>query len=213
MSEIYVFDMDGVLIDSMLRFKEGLLRILDEENILYDDNLIDILTPLGYEGTAEYYVTVMGVKDTIENIVERMNKILYEQYANHIILKEGVQDYVEKLSSQNARMFVLTASPHLMTDICLQKNGIYDKFEAIWSVDEFGGLTKSDIQLFHVVADKIGCKPEDIHYFDDNIIAIQNATKANYNTFAVEDRQSKEVLKQLKATAKHYVHSFKQLRS
>ena len=50
-------------------------------------------------------------------------------------------------------------------------------------------------------------------YFDDNIIAIQNATKANYNTFAVEDRQSKEVLEQLKATAKHYVHSFKQLRS
>ena len=38
MSEINVSDRDGVVIDSMLRFKEGLLRILDEENILYDDN-------------------------------------------------------------------------------------------------------------------------------------------------------------------------------
>ena len=35
MGEIYVFDMDGVLIDSMEHFKEGNLRILDEENITY----------------------------------------------------------------------------------------------------------------------------------------------------------------------------------
>ncbi len=38
MGEMYVFDMDGVLIDSMEHFKEGILRILDEENITYDDN-------------------------------------------------------------------------------------------------------------------------------------------------------------------------------
>ena len=209
MREIYVFDMDGVLIDSMLHFKEGLLHILDEENISYDDNLIHILTPLGYDGVAEYYVNVMGVKDSIENVVERINKILYEKYANYITLKEGVREYIEKLHSQNARMFVLTASPHLMTDVCLQKNGIYDKFEKIWSVDEFDGLSKSDIQLFRVVADKIGCEPQEIHYFDDNLIAIQNATKMNYNTFAVEDKQSKEIREQLKTTAKHYVYSFK----
>ena len=56
MREIYLFDMDGVLIDSMKYFKEGMLRVLDEENIGYDDNLINIITPLGYERTAQHYV-------------------------------------------------------------------------------------------------------------------------------------------------------------
>ena len=211
MSEIYVFDMDGVLIDSMPYFEEALCRILQEENVPYPDEFIHIITPLGYRGTAEYLVNVLNVKDSVENLLERMYQILYLQYAEHIELKEGVRNYVEKLFDQNARMFVLTASPHLVADVCLQNNGIYDKFEAVWSIEEFNGLTKSDILLFYKVADKIGCKTEDIHYFDDNLTAIQNASRANCITYAVEDRQSKEMQKELKNMAIHYVHSFKML--
>lgn len=211
MSEIYVFDMDGVLIDSMFRFEQAMRRILDEEKVTYPDELINIITPLGYVGTAEYFVNVLGVKDSKENVLARLYKILYEQYANHIKLKEGVQEYIRKLYSLNARLFVLTASPHLVADVCLQNNGIYDKFEAIWSIEEFDGLTKSDTRLFDAVATKIGCKPEEIHYFDDNLTAIQVASKAKYNTFAVQDRQERAVLEQMKTSANHYVYSFKQL--
>lgn len=211
MSEIYVFDMDGVLIDSMFRFEQAMRRILDEEKVTYPDELINIITPLGYVGTADYFVNVLGVKDSKENVLARLYKILYEQYANHIKLKEGVWEYIGKLYSLNARLFVLTASPHLVADVCLQNNGIYDKFEAIWSIEEFDGLTKSDTLLFDAVATKIGCKPEEIHYFDDNLTAIQVASKAKYNTFAVQDRQERAVLEQMKTSANHYVYSFKQL--
>lgn len=211
MRDVYIFDMDGTLIDSMEHFEKGILAILDEKGILYENELIDIVTPLGYRGTAEYYVNRMGLSECVENIVKKIESFLYYEYANNIVLKEGVLEYLQKLSTQNARMFVLTASPHLVTDACLKKNQVCDMFEEIWSVDEFGGLTKSDVELFQAVADKIGCRPEKVHYFDDNVIAVENATKANYDTFAVEDRQSKEVLEKLKMTAKHYVRSFKEL--
>ena len=200
--------MGGVLIDSMEYFREGILRVLDEENISYEENLIDIITPLGYKGTAEYYVNVMGAKDTVENITNKIKANLYDAYANRIKIKEGVEEYLDALLAQKTRLFVLTASPHFVTDICLKNNNIYSKFEGIWSVDEFDGLTKSDTRLFYTVAERIGCAPEDINYFDDNIIAIETATKANYNTFAVRDRQTKEVWEQLMSTAKHYVCSF-----
>lgn len=211
MRDIYVFDMDGVLIDSMERFEKGILSVLDEKGISYKEDLIDIVTPLGYRGTAEYYINKFELRESVENIVKKIEKALYNEYANHIVLKEGVWQYLRKISASNARMFVLTASPHLMTDACLTKNGVYNMFEEIWSVDEFGGLTKSNVELFQVVADRIGCKPEEVHYFDDNLIAIENATKANYDTFAVEDRQAQKVLEKLKRTAKHYVRTFKEL--
>lgn len=212
MSKIYVFDMDGVLIDSMSRFERCMLQILDDHKVSYDDKMIDIVTPLGYEGTAKYYVNELGVNESVDSIVERLKQYLYQEYAYNIVLKEGVKEYLQKLAFGNARMFVLTASPHLMTDTCLKHNEVFDMFEEVWSIDEFGGLTKSNVELFETVADKIGCKPEEIHYFDDNVIAIENATKAKYNTFAVRDRQKPLVWESMKATAKHYINSFTELK-
>ena len=41
---IYIFDFDGTLVDSMEIFSRSMVRILDENNILYPDNIVEILT-------------------------------------------------------------------------------------------------------------------------------------------------------------------------
>ena len=38
-----------------------MLRILDENNIKYGDDIVKIITPLGYAGAAEYFIK-MGIK-------------------------------------------------------------------------------------------------------------------------------------------------------
>ena len=48
MSGIYVFDLDGTLVDSMPYFTKGILSIADEAGLEYDGTLIKILTPLGW---------------------------------------------------------------------------------------------------------------------------------------------------------------------
>ena len=51
----YLFDFDGTLVDSMPSFASVMLRVLDEYNIEYGNDIIKIITPLGYHGTAEYF--------------------------------------------------------------------------------------------------------------------------------------------------------------
>ena len=138
MSEIYVFDLDGTLVDSMPYFTKGILSIADEAGLEYDGTLIRILTPLGYVKGAEYYVNELGVKDTVENIVAKIQSRLIYEYSNNIYTKPFVKDYLKKLSDSGARMFVLTASPHSVTDVCLKHNGVYELFEKVWSVEDFG---------------------------------------------------------------------------
>ena len=41
-----------------------MLRILDESNIPYENDIIKIITPLGYWGTAKFYVERLGVELT-----------------------------------------------------------------------------------------------------------------------------------------------------
>lgn len=207
---VYVFDLDGTLVDSMPYFTRGILSIPDEEGVSYGDDLIKILTPLGYVKGAEYYVNVMGIRDSVEHIVERITEKLVFEYSNNIRLKAGVGDYLRRLHSEGARLFVLTASPHTVTDICLQRNGVFDLFEQVWSVEDFG-LSKSDTRIFFEVAERIGCEPSQVHYFDDSLIALGNAGKAGYDTYGVLDAHTEDEIARMQTLARHYVPTFEVL--
>ena len=208
--KVYVFDLDGTLVNSMPRYEAGMLSILDEEGIAYDGELIKIITPLGYTKTAEYYIDKLGLRDSVASIVSRMEEKLVYEYSNNIFLKPGVNEYIRRLHAEGARLFVLTASPHIVTDVCLQKNGVFDLFEQIWSVEDFG-LSKSGTELFYEVARIIGCEREEINYFDDSLIALANAKKSGYLTYAVFDRQTPDEVETMKREYGVYVGSFEEL--
>ena len=200
MSGIYVFDLDGTLVDSMSYFAKGILSIADEYGVDADrEELLKILTPLGYTRGAEYYVNVLGVRESTDVIFDKIQDRLIYEYSNNIVTKPYVKEYLRRLHGEGNRLFVLTASPHSVTDVCLKHNGVYELFERIWSVDDFG-LSKSGTELFFRVAKEIGCEMGDVHYFDDSLIALENAGKAGYKTYGVYDRQTDAELERMRTT-------------
>ena len=42
MSKVYVFDLDGTLVDSMPYFERGMLAVADDEGLKYDDETIKL---------------------------------------------------------------------------------------------------------------------------------------------------------------------------
>ena len=86
MSELFVFDLDGSLVDSMSYFAAGLLKILDEAGIPYDEGIVETITPLGYVASAELFRS-MGVEATVEEMVAQMKENLVYEYYNNIKLK------------------------------------------------------------------------------------------------------------------------------
>ena len=211
--KVAIFDLDGTLVDSMPYFTKGMLSIADEAGIEYDDNLIKILTPLGYTKSAEYYVNELGVQDTVSNIVKRIEKKLVYEYANNIYLKPGVLNYLKKLRDEGTSLYVLTASPHIVTDACLKHNGVqgtFHWFEQVWSVEDFK-LSKSDTPIFFEVAKTIGCEMSDVHYFDDSLIALKNAQAAGYITYGVYDAHTEEEVETMKGLSNTVVMTFEDL--
>ena len=207
---VYIFDLDGTLVNSMPYYTRGTLSILDDEGIPYKPDLINVLTPLGYTKTAEYYINNMGVKGTVAEIVARLEKKLVYEYTYNIKLKPFVGEYLRKLKDEGASLYVRTASPHIVTDVCLQKNGVYDLFDEVWSVEDYG-LSKSGTELFFKVAEHIGCEMADVNYFDDNTIAVTNASKAGYKVYGVLDIQPEAEVEIVKQNCDVFVENFGQL--
>ena len=209
MAKTYLFDFDGTLVDSMPTYIEAMLRILDENNISYGEDLIKIITPLGVVGTAQYYME-LGLDKPQEEIIETMKKYMFEGYFYHIQAKNNVIPVLQQLKKQGARLNVLTASPHITLDACLKRLGIYDLFENVWSCDDFH-TTKADPNIYIMVAERLNEKVENIIFLDDNLNADKTAKTAGMLVCGVYDDSSKDYVEEMKRETDYYIYDFAEL--
>ncbi len=205
----YLFDFDGTLVDSMPTFVSIMLKILDENNIKYEEDIVKIITPLGYIGTANYFKK-LGVPLSEEEMVQLMNKYAYNEYVYNISAKENVISVLKELKKRGANLNVLTASPHSVLDPCLKRIGIYDLFTNLWSCDDFS-TTKADPIIYVNAAKKIGQPIENILFLDDNYNADKTAKSAGMSVCGVFDKSSAEYENDIKNIADHYIYDFSEL--
>lgn len=208
--DTYLFDFDGTLVDSMPAFISVMLRILDENNIKYESDIIKIITPLGYAGTAKYFSEKLGLKVEADKALELMNKYAYDEYAYNIPAKNNVIETLKKLKEQGADLNILTASPHSVLDVCLKRLGIYDIFTNVWSCDDFK-TTKANPEIYKMAAEKIGKPVCEVLFLDDNYNADKTAAAAGMKVCGVYDKSSEEYADEIKSVSDYYIKDFAEL--
>lgn len=210
MKEIYIFDLDGTLIDSMEPAVKKVLEVLDEYGISYPDDIIKILTPLGFRGISVYYAEKMGVPLPAEEIYNIFEDRLAAVYEKEVPLKDGVREGLKGLYARGARLNVLTASPHKFTDPCLKARGIADLFENVWSAEDFGFL-KSDERIYAKVAERLGADIAECTMVDDSLRVLKTAKKAGMKTLGVYDEMSADNEREIRETANGYVYKLTEM--
>ena len=193
----------------MPSYAASTIKILEDNKVSYGDDIIKIITPLGMKGTAEYFQT-LGVKWSVEEIVEAMKKHMLEDYFYTIPAKPTVIETLKVLKAEGASLNVLTASPHITLDACLKRLGIFDIFDNVWSCDDFG-TTKADPEIYKMAAERMSVKVEEVLFLDDNLGADQTAKKAGMMVCGVYDESSDDYAEQIKAATDFYVYKFSEL--
>lgn len=207
--QTYLFDFDGTLVDSMPTYISAMLRILDENGITYGDDIIKIITPLGVEGTAQYYLQ-LGVPLSKEQIIETMKAYVMDGYFYKIQAKDHVIPVLQRLKAEGASLNVLTASPHITLDACLKRLGMWELFDNVWSCDDFN-TTKANPEIYKMAAARLGQPVEKVLFLDDNLNADTTAKKAGMQVCGVYDPSSDEYTEQIKAATDYYIYDFAQL--
>ena len=212
MNICYLFDFDGTLVDSMPTFCSCMLRILDENNISYADDIVKIITPLGLNGTAEYFINELGLQMSKEYLILQMKEYMLDAYFYTIPAKSNVISVLQELKQRGASLNVLTASPHITLDACLKRLGMWDLFDNIWSCDDFN-TTKADPNIYIMAAAKMQTSVENVLFLDDNLDADKTAKSAGMSVCGVYDDSSKDYVNQMKAATDFYIYDFKELLS
>ncbi len=207
---VYLFDLDGTLIDSMPVGVKMLLDFLDEYKISYPEDIVDVLLPLGYKGIAAYYAKEMGIPLSAEEIFARFLGKLLRLYEEEIPLKPTVKETLLALKERGARLCVLSASPRCFIDGSLKRTGIYDLFEKVWGIEDFG-TTKGDLRIYQAAAERLGVAVKDIRFVDDALHALKVAKKAGVKTVGVYEKYSTSTEEEIRAVADTYVHTLREL--
>ena len=209
MSRTFLFDFDGTLVDSMPTYAGVMLRILDENHVPYGDDLIKIITPLGFIGTAKYFID-MGIKLSFDEIVGLMSQYAIDAYTNDVQAKPHVIEVLRTLKAQGDDLNVLTASPHETLDPCLKRLGLFDLFTNVWSCNDFG-TTKADPEIYRMAAENLGKPVSEVIFLDDNYNADKVAAEAGMQVWGVYDDTSAEYVDEIKSVTSRYITDFAEI--
>ena len=194
----------------MPTFVSVMLRILDENKIAYQSDIIRVITPLGLNGTAEYFINNLGLPMSKEQLMSIMKEYMLDAYVHTIPAKQNVPEVLKLLKARGASLNVLTASPHITLDACLKRLNLWELFDNVWSCDDFNA-TKADPQIYVQAAKRLNRTVAEVLFLDDNLNADLTAKNAGMLVCGVYDESSKDYVEQMKAAADYYIYDFNEL--
>ena len=207
----YLFDFDGTLVDSMPTWSGVHVNALKNAGIPVPEDFVQTITPLGNYRASQHTIS-LGLETSLESYLDFVSKTLYEAYTTRIDLRGGVKEKLLELQNAGHSLNVLTASPHHYLDPCLQRQGIYDLFDNVWTIDDFG-YTKAQTIIYAEAAQRLGTTVDRCVFVDDNATAVETARKAGMYTVGIYDETSKDFAPQLKAVSDLYIEDFSQIPS
>jgi epoxide hydrolase-like predicted phosphatase len=139
---------------------------LDENNISYGDDIVKIITPLGLNGTAEYFINELGLQMPKEQLMLTMKEYMLDAYFYTIPAKTNVISVLQELKQQGYRVFYLSnyshytmrSNPEVLNFLPHMDGGVFSCHVK---------LIKPDPAIFHALFDKYGLAPEECLFVDD----------------------------------------------
>ena len=178
-----IFDMDGVLIDSMPFHAEAMrIAIKEETNHDIDKKIIYLLEGMpGAELVKEIFKREKIEKSIDESLAERISKRKKEIFKDIQNSKsiEGARELVNDLRSCSCLKAVVSGSSKQEIEVILDKNIGSKNFDMIITGDELGGEGKPDPKPFQTALQKMNLKPSEAIVVENSPLGIEAAKQAS----------------------------------
>jgi len=199
-----IFDIDGVLLDSMGIWDDLGARYLRSLGKIPEEGLNKILFSMSMEQGAEYLNEHYGLNKSVKETVDGIGRMLEDYYFYEVLLKPGAKEVLEFLKSKNIKMAAATSSPRTHIEKALSRNGLLGYIDKIYTTGEVG-VSKHSPDIYNLAADFLKTKSEETLVFEDSLYALKTAKEAGYVTVGVYDEKGESDQEGLKNQADLYL--------
>ena len=199
-----IFDIDGVLLDSLGIWKELGARYLRGIGIVPEAGLNDILFSMSMEKGAEYLKTRYHLTQSRAELLKGIEDMLAAYYRYEVAAKSGAKELLSFLRERNVRMAAATSSPRAHVERALERNGLLAYLEKIVTTGEVG-VSKHAPNIYHLAAVFLDTAPGETLVFEDSLYALQTAKAAGYLCVGVYDAKGEPDQEGLRNTGDCYL--------
>ena len=201
-----VFDLDGVLLDSMAVWNDLGARYLLKQGIQPQSGLRDILFSMSMEQGAEYMKEQYLLNKTSKEILDGIQEMLQDFYFYEVRAKEGAKELLNFLHEKGIPMTAATSSPREHVTRALKRNGLYDFLKKVDTTSEVGESKHSPL-IYRLAAESMGTKPEETLVFEDSLYALKTAKNAGFRAIGVYDADGEADQEGVRETGELYLTS------
>lgn len=205
-----IFDLDGVILDSMRIWNDLGVRYLQSLGVQPKQGLSEILFSMSMEQGAAYLQAQYAIPMTVSEIEAGIENQLQNFYFNGVDAKEGAQALLEFLNQNHIPMAAATSSPRIHVTKALERLNLLGYFKKIFTTGELG-ISKHEPVIYQMASDFLGTSPAETLVFEDSLYAAETAHRAGFFTVGVFDEAGEKNQIGLQKVADIYLRSLNNL--
>lgn len=204
-----IFDVDGVLLDSMEIWNNAGTRYLLKQGIEPEPGLGDRMFSMTLSEGAQYLVDTYGVKAPLDDVKKGIMAEVEQFYFREARMKEGVKELLDRLKKAGVRMAVATSTDRYCIEGAFTHLGLMDYFDVILTCSEVG-KSKEHPDIFFEALSAMKTPVEYTWIFEDGLYSMKTAKGEGFRIVGVYDRISEKDQEEIRRIADVYVKSLKE---
>lgn len=205
-----IFDIDGVLLDSMEIWTDLGERYLQSLDICPKAGLSEILFSMSMEQGASYLKEHYHLHQSEEQVMEGLRDLLRDFYFYEVNAKPGARQLMERFKARGIKMTAATSSPRIHVEKALARNGLLSYLDRIFTNAEIGS-GKDCPQIYYAASLFMKTSPAHTIVLEDSLYALKTAAGAGFYTVGVYDAKGEPDQKGLKEASDLYIHQLDEL--
>ena len=206
---MYLFDLDGTLIDSNGIWAEVDRTFLARRGYPYTkeyyEGVAHTIFPLAAVFTKEY----CHLSESTDEIMAEWMELAKDAY-HSVPLKPHVREYLDRCRAGGRRMAVFTACVPEHCRAAMERHGLAPYFEQVVYAQELG-VDKRSPEIFRRVAEMLGVKTRECVLFDDSLAACKAAKAAGMTVVGVHDSYFQDSQPDMRELCDQYIMGFGEL--
>ena len=199
-----IFDLDGVLLDSMSIWTDLGARYLADWGVEAEEGLAETLFSMSMEQGAEYLASNYDIPVDAGEVLDGMRDMLRDFYFFEVGAKEGAAELLEGLTSQGVLAVAATSSPRLHVEKALERNGLLKYMAKIFTCAEIG-YSKHTPEIYDAAAAYMNTDRSTTLVFEDSLYALKTAADAGFRAVGVFDADGEADQKGVEETGEIYL--------
>ena len=189
----FIFDMDGVIVDSNPVHKIALKQFVGKYGKSLSEE--ELVNHIYGRRNQDWLTHIFGAlpESELKAYGEEKEALYRQLYERDIRPLEGLVEFLERVSRANLPRAIATSAPRANVDFTLEKTGTGRFFDTILD-DSFVTRGKPDPQIYLKTAEALHMPPGNCVVFEDSLAGVDAARSAGCKVIGVTTTHGREEL-------------------